>query len=402
MQEKLIIYLDAADVLHPSWALLGADNQVLASAVHDDAENVSKHAINKEIWVLIPAEDVLLLTAQLPKMSHSKLLQALPYALEEQLVGELETLYFAPGEYQVNGKLPVAVVSREKLQQWQSLLKSWAIEADVILSSAFALPYEEHTWHIAIDKMITVRTGLYQGFAADKENFETMLEFAFTASDHVPQQLLLHNYTQQNFAASLTPLCQTKEDFLSSDKMIVDMAKQVILSSGINLLHEGRAKKQSKLFLRNNAWKMTGYLAIAWVVLLFLYPTISYFILQSRLSVINHQIETIYQRNFPQASSMIAPKLRMEEKLSKLNNNGESKLFILLGYLGKDMKTSTNINFNRLEFQNNQLTLELTAASSQDFSTFTDFLTRQGLTVKQQNANLAGSQINATLLIEGG
>jgi hypothetical protein len=90
----------------------------------------------------------------------------------------------------------------------------------------------------------------------------------------------------------------------------------------------------------------------------------------------------------------------MEEKLQKLRANiGENRLLLLMGYVGKAMSATPSITLKRIEFQNNQLTAELTAATSEDVAAFTDFLTQQGLTVKQQNANLAGTRINATVVI---
>jgi hypothetical protein len=46
------------------------------------------------------------------------------------------------------------------------------------------------------------------------------------------------------------------------------------------------------------------------------------------------------------------------------------------------------------------MTLELTAQSSEDFSAFTDFLSQNSLSVKQQNANLAGTRVNASVVVE--
>ena len=113
--------------------------------------------------------------------------------------------------------------------------------------------------------------------------------------------------------------------------------------------------------------------------------------------MINH----IYRTQFPQATSIVAPKLRMQEKLQKLDVSvGENRVLLLLGYVGKGMKIANGIKLKRADFQNSQLTLELTATSSESFSAFTDYLTQQGLHVKQQNATLAGEHINATVQVE--
>ena len=44
--------------------------------------------------------------------------------------------------------------------------------------------------------------------------------------------------------------------------------------------------------------------------------------------------------------------------------------------------------------------MELSAASPDDVNAFTEFLTQHGLTARQQNANLTGGRINATVVVE--
>ena len=144
-----------------------------------------------------------------------------------------------------------------------------------------------------------------------------------------------------------------------------------------------------------------AYLAALLAGLFFMYPTGSYIILKQRQDVLQQQISQLYRQHFPQGKTMVAPKLRMEDKLHKLQDQmGENRLLLLLGYIGKGLSGSASVNLKRFDFQNGQLTVELSAADSANFSAFNAFLTQQGLQVKQQNAVLSGERVNATLQIE--
>ncbi|TAK75186.1 MAG: hypothetical protein EPO11_05845 [Gammaproteobacteria bacterium] len=370
MQERLIIYLDTD---HPSWAVVNADGVVAQHACRDDAIGFAQLAENREVWLIVPVEDVLLTSVQLPHLSRSKRLQAIPFALEDELIDEVETLHFAMGDTLADGNVSVAVVSREKMQAWVALLQSWQIEADQFIPASLALPYEENSWYVLMEKVAIVRTSLWQGFACDQANLPQILDW-------------------------MTP---PKVIYLSSENFIYDLAQQVTRTPFINLLQGVYTKKKSTLPHIHKLWKITAYTAAVWVGLLFLYPIVSYFILKSQESAIEYQIAQIYKRNFPQASSVVAPKLRMQEKLQQQEGQaGENRLLTLLGQVGKGLSTAHNVKLKRLDFQNNQLTLELTAATPDNFSLFTDYLTQQGLSVKQQSANLAGTQINAVIEIE--
>jgi len=401
MQQKLVIYLHNHDSTRPSWVDFDAEAGIKQYVQHGNAEDLAKIAADKKVIVIVPAQEVVLISAKLPKMNRSRLAQALPYALEEQLVGDVETLHFASNDMQADGSLAIAIVFKEKMQEWQALLHAWKVQADVLIPSSMALPVEENTWMVILKDMAIIRMSDYQCFACDINNLNEFMHIALQSSEQKPQSIHIHNYTQNEITAMLTATIDIKEDFHEAERLEMDMADNAIQFTFINLLQGQFKTRKSRFPEMRKMWRTSIYLAIAWVVLLFLYPTISYFILEKRVSSIDAQITAIYKRHFPQAASIVAPKLRMEEKLQKLTAQaGESKLMLLINYLGKGMMDTPSINLKRLDFQNNQLTLDLTAASSEDFSKFTEFLTRQGLNVKQQSANLVGVRVNAIITVE--
>lgn len=401
MQEKLIIYLHANDLTHPGWAVTDSEGGVSQSAYRDNAEGLAAIAEGKEVWVWVPAEDVLLVSIKLPKMSRARLIQALPFALEEQLIADVDTLHFAPGYHHAENDLPVMIVAHEKMQHWLSVLQAWNIQPDHLLPLVYALPYVENDWYLAMNEMAVVRSGLFQGFACDKTNLHALLDLNLEAAAHLPQRIEVKNYTSQPFHLPLDIPVTIREENSQPDQWISDLAGQCANAPALTLLQGKYALKKANLPRVEKIGKALRYAAVAWIVLLFLTPLISYFILRQRVSSIDNQIAQIYKRNFPQASNVVAPKLRMEEKLRKTSAQmGESRLLSLLGFVGKGMLETPSVKLKRFDFQSNQLTLELTAASSEDFSAFTDFLVRQGLNVKQKNANLTGEKVNATLEIE--
>jgi general secretion pathway protein L len=435
MQQQLIIYLSLQDAL--TWVTFEVETGIKRSGAVGNAEELAQLAANKEVIIVVSAQDVLLASAKLPKMNRSRLAQALPYALEEQLIGDVELLHFAPAESEVEGVLPVAIVAKEKMQAWKDVLQNWNIKADSLVSQVFTLPVQDKTWTLVLQEMAILRMGNYQGFACDINNINEMLNIALQSADHLPQCLHIYNYTANSIVDALNLSANTntsvsentnteintsvninkntnenrqlnseviiKEDLRSPEKFYTDLVANITKFPHIDLLqgaYKTKAKK-SKLPATRKLWDTMFYLAAAWICLLFLYPTISYFILKQRLHGIDGQIAAIYKHYFPQSSTVVAPKLRMEEKMQRVAaKSGDSKSLLLIGYVGKAMTEAHNIQIKRMDFQNNQLTIELSAASSQEFSQFTDFLSHQGLNVKQQGANLSGERVNSSIVIE--
>lgn len=401
MQEKLIIYLHADDLSQPGWAVMDENGQVRQSVYRDNADDLAQLANQKDIIVIVPAEDVLLTETKLPKMSRSRLIETIPFAIEEQLIDDVENLHFAISESSIDGSVSVAIVARNKMQQWQALLQAWNIHANAMLPACLALAFAQDTWHIAISENGIVRIGAVAGFACEKANLATYLNLALANMPSLPQQIIIHNYTAQTMLPLLNVSVIVKEEFGSPEQMLEDMARQAGNHLPLDLLQGSFSIKKTRFPKLNNSWKTAVYLAAVFLALLFLYPAGSYIILKKRESDLQQQIAQLYRQHFPQGKSMVAPKIRMEDKLHTLQGAmGENKLLLLLGYVGKGISQASGIQLKRFDFQNGQLTVELNAATSKDFSSLNSFLMQQGLQVKQQNAVLSGERVNATLQIE--
>lgn len=396
MQDKLILFLAADGTA--SWVTVNVDGQVAARVMSGEPETLSAAAAGKEIRVVVSAEDVLLTEAMLPKLPRARLLQALPYAIEDQVTSDVETLHFVAAATQEDGTTPVAVVAQDKMQQWQTWLQTWRVQADSLIPATFFLPVEEGVWHIAVFNMAIVRTGALSGFSCDPSQLNTWLSIALASANKKPRAIHIHNYTDHAVALSNLNV-EIKEDKLPADQWYRDAAQQ-ITTPEINLLSGGFASRKAKFPQMTKVRKMMMYLGTAWVVLLLFYPLVSYVTLKSRLSSIQGQMWQIYKKQFPQATSMVAPKVRLEEKLHKAGASlGQNRFLLLLAYLGEGMRQSSGVTIKRMEFQSGALTLDLTATTD-GFAALTDYLSHQGLQVKEQNASVSGEHVSATVQVE--
>lgn len=396
MQAKIIIFLSTTQ--QPSWVVCDEHGETHYQI--DDTSQLIALAVEKEIILIVPAEDCLLLLAKLPKMSRSKLEHALPFSLEEQLIADVDKLHFAHADYLPDGTLPVIVVAKEKMQQWLATLRTWNIVADKMYAASMLIPTAENRWQITITENVLLRIS-QQVMSCEQDNLREVLEIALATASQLPDGIDIHNYTKNKVAQDLiTPVAMT-EHVYPAQQYFTDMARLAQHSDAINLLQAGYLPKKTKLPQTKRLWKYLSYTAATWVGLLFLYPIISYVILAHKANALSTEIAAIYSSHFPNASEVIAPKQRMQEKLQKINADiGQSKYLLSLTYLGKGLEHAKGVSFKRIDYQNSQLTVELLATSSDEFSQFTDYLTQQGLTIKQQNAKLNGAHISATLIVE--
>jgi len=93
---------------------------------------------DREVIVLVPSAEVLTTSVDIP-VKGARLLAALPYALEEYLAEDVETLHFAAGTKRSSGQTPVSVVSRQRMDDWLNQLAAAGIEADSIIADSYGL-----------------------------------------------------------------------------------------------------------------------------------------------------------------------------------------------------------------------------------------------------------------------
>lgn len=97
-------------------------------------------ATSRRIALIVPGTEVVALDAELPARAGAKLLQAVPFALEEQLAEDVETLHFALGVRGDNGRTPVNVVARALLDRWLAELAAAGLSADAVYADTSLLP----------------------------------------------------------------------------------------------------------------------------------------------------------------------------------------------------------------------------------------------------------------------
>jgi general secretion pathway protein L len=101
----------------------------------------ARDAAGKRICALAPASDVLLTDAEVPAKSGTRFQQIVPYALEEQVAQDIESLLFAVGRRAGEStRIPVAVVSRALLDDWLGQLRGAGLEPECLYADSSLVP----------------------------------------------------------------------------------------------------------------------------------------------------------------------------------------------------------------------------------------------------------------------
>jgi len=116
------------------------------------------------IWT--PAADTMLTSATLPTRARRKIMQALPYTLEDRLLGDPDSLHFAYRN-ETDGSLSVAVTDTKRLRVWLDALKQAGIQPVELCPATLLAPWALDCWSLAFaTDEVLVRTGAASGFVA--------------------------------------------------------------------------------------------------------------------------------------------------------------------------------------------------------------------------------------------
>lgn len=399
MTKHTLIYFHATVPIEASWVVF-ENGHIEHSTLRGDLSQMPDAFKKNDVTVIVPAMDVLLTEAVLPKLNRQRLLQALPFALEEQLIADVDALHFAIADTRVTDTVFTAITSKQKMDEWLGLLNEQQITPMQMFSAVFAVPYQEKKWQICIEKEnCIIRQDQYRGFSSEPHNLALSLEMAIKESVEKPeginiQNTLPSNLDLNNVEIKLNEIALSEQTFLESIPTFIDR------EPNINLL-QGDYRTKRKASESKKMWMMAGGLTLVWITLAFFSNLISFFILHHQASRLDTAINRIYKKNFPAATSIVAPRERMESKLNSLTSLSNNNYFlVLLAKVSPIILETPSIKIKSLDFRDKQFNLELTAAKFDDLDKLISSLTSQGLKAKQQNAAIAGTEVKANVFIQ--
>src|SRR6185437_4091093 len=123
-QKRIVIYIHQLNPFDVSWIILSDHSEIQERVLHGDLIALNTQINSLEVHTIIPGQDVLLTQAELPKLTRERLLQALPYAVEEKLIDDISNLHFSIGKLSSH-TVPTAIINKKKLEAYLKKLSEY-------------------------------------------------------------------------------------------------------------------------------------------------------------------------------------------------------------------------------------------------------------------------------------
>lgn len=139
--EWLLLRIPAQDDAPLAWAIADESGALLAAPSSAGDADLAAMAASRRTALLVPAADVAHFEVQLPAGNEARLLQLVPFALEDQVSEDLEALHFAVGaRHSQSGLVPTAVASRERMTQWLARAATLQLKPAAVYAESELLP----------------------------------------------------------------------------------------------------------------------------------------------------------------------------------------------------------------------------------------------------------------------
>ncbi len=393
-----LIQPSADDARQASWLLVGEGKPQVHHGTLDEAIAASA---GHPLILLAPTESLVLTSAPLQIRNKAKLRKAIPYALEEQLAGDVEQLHFALGPAAA-GNQTVAVIENALLQQWLDASASQQIIPRAIVPDVLALPWQAGDWFVASDdRRALVRTGQASGYACDRENLDILLQASLDAAEEKPGNIHLW----QCGDSQPLPWSQEQPRLLRhrcDGELLQLLAESLDLNNAINLL-QGDYSVQTDLVKSLRPWRWAAALALLLFGLGYAGKLIERSQLTTQQQALRQQAEQIYRQTFPDARKVVNPRVQMEQRLKQLRGGGgpsEDKFLDLLASSGKVIGSDKEARLENIRYRNGRLDLKVSAPTLSKLDNLKNRMQQAGLDTELTNADSAEGKALGNLRIK--
>jgi general secretion pathway protein L len=356
-----------------------------------------------EVVVWTPAAETLLLRTRLPTRSAAKIAQALPFALEDQLVDAPEKLHFAFTQ-EADGTLAVAVTRRDRMEGWISALSAAGLTPSRLVPVTLSLPLADRAWTLAFrDGEMVLRCGPHAGFGGPREAqppgwLHTVLAEA-RAESTAPERILLADPPGDIDAESWHTALGLPVETLTASTGSVPAAPLDLLQQRYTQRGRGTAALQ-------RAYLPAAALVAAALVLTLLLDAVEWGRTAWRVRGADEEMRALLVKSFPDTRVIVDPAEQMRRGLEVLGARGgpatPGEMLYLLARASPAFEREARLRVQAIEYADKSMSVRI-AATQKDAESLAGALRARSLEVTVDRAGgEARLQLRAPGAAKGG
>lgn len=410
MPEILCLRLPASTAGSYEYAITSAILGAQVQHGYADVDQVQEMAAGRRCVAIVSGLEVLITRVKLPTRRRSRIAQALPYALEEQLTSDIDDLHFAIRRVDGDGWVHAAVVEHSAMQRWQTQLLGLGVDVAAIVPENGLLAVNELYWQVLADDQQVVMALGGDGLSLEPATAPITLEAALVNAEKLPEEIeveapegLLQRLESIPAALSEEPpgvRWQTTEG-----ELFERLVERLDLSVAVNLMQGPYAPSERWGWLWRPLRPAAAVLGV-WLLAQVVLQVVEVRQLEAERDELRNQIEQVYRDTFPEGR-VVNPRVQMEQHLRHISaDSGEDQQpGLLTRLLAKAAPALANDRFSlrSLRLRGGALEVELDTADIESLEKLRAALVKDsGLEVEIRSASAREGRVAGRLVIRQG
>ncbi|MFT5277807.1 MAG: general secretion pathway protein L [Glaciecola sp.] len=443
--EKLAIRLGSTPTDPVYWLVWSdTEQEIIASGELPNIEGLAQlkeRAPAARVIGIVPSCDIVLKIVQLPLKANRKVLNAVPFMLEDEVATDISKAFFAFGK-RTGDSQQVAIVSREKLAFWQEALLQGGLDCELLVPDVLALPYSSDNISLLsmgqdnLDPLI-VRTNEWEGYQGEQSWTFPLLEKQLAQTprsvttyselshgEHLRNVLLQSKSASQN--SDIENSDKDSADIQSSDSNdeaelpepsndITEVAlnanydrlpMQLLLDGALearfNLL-QGEFVVKRKTTAQWDKWRLAAVLGAVALCVNLVSKTVELNSVKSQRQVTESQVQASIKKGFPSLPKARDKRAAIKKEMARLEQGGGgvSMLVMLTQMSSSFANTGVVPQSIRYDASRTELRMQSVANNFESLEKFRREVQDLGFEVDQGAINNKGDQVVGTIIIKG-
>lgn len=396
-----ILYIRWRDQSPPTLPYALVQGDMSGSVVVDRAtpDALLALAATRRVVLFVPGTDVQLASCEVPTRQTGKILQAVPYLLEEQLAEDVEALHFAIGARQSTATYPVAVVARSKMDAWLAPFRERGIDVAAIVPEPLCLPQPagDDPWPVLVEPdLLTIRSAAFYGFSCPPRDAALYLDIAETGTK------------QHALALLLTADCSAK-DFAAGGREVVlrpgyqDPLQALVQhyrpSAAIDLL-QGSYSRRANLQRLWQPWRLAAALLVAVLALGWLSNVVDAIRFGNAAQAQDAANAARFHALFPDEPASLELSLAIQQVAARNGGSGDASLLGLLRPTATALAAASGLSVQELQYHDRALYVNLAGSDVQALDRLrTWFADHSQARLDVQSANATGDGVQIVIKV---
>ncbi|MDH3647573.1 MAG: type II secretion system protein GspL [Gammaproteobacteria bacterium] len=403
MSEHLVLRLHPEQPDRASWVIADSSGERASMTETGTIADAARRAQQRPVMVLVPGQEVLLAKVNLPVRGTSKMLQAVPFALEEQLADDVSKMHFALGKRDANNLVTAAAVSESLMEMWLSQLDEAGLEISHVLPDTIGIPVHDGVCILIDGTHCFIRDASGKILVGDTDSAAAFVSaMGFDGQTQVAD-VYVTEADATTYSQVLSEIRMALPD-ISVNEMrngaLPVMAATALRVGQPNLLQGAYARSSGNEKLWR-PWRTAAMLGGVFILVALSAKALEVMSLKSELRALNSEMNQIASDVMPD-SRIVDPLLQLEQLATNLrggSQGGNTDFLDMLNSLSLALTSASNTTMGKLDYRNGTMDLTLTAPDVDTLDKISREIASQGLSAEIQSANQRDDAVQGRLRI---